>query len=84
MHTASFEQIETRVEAVLKSLTPDRELPGRDEDLFEANYLDSFGVIAFITALEAEFGIAISNDDLLPQNFWSLEATAQLVQNYLK
>lgn len=48
-------------------------------DLFGAGVLDSFGIIAVIGALEDDLGIVVPDDELVPDNFWSLDALAALV-----
>ncbi len=45
-----------------------------DEDLFAIGVLDSFGVLEFVVALEKRFNCVIPQDDLIPQNLWSIEA----------
>ena len=56
---------------------------GPDTDLFEAGVLDSFGMIEYIAAIEREFGIQVAQEDLIPQNLWTINAAAALVQRYL-
>ena len=51
-------------------------------DLFAAGVLDSFGMVEFIFALEKEYNIKIKNEDLIPQNFWSISATASTIARY--
>lgn len=52
-------------------------------DLFSVGILDSLGMVEFIGLLEETFKISFSNEDLIPQNFWSIEATTKLVDKYL-
>lgn len=56
----------------------------QDSDLFAIGALDSFGVIEYVTELESAFDIKIPNDALIPQNLWSIEATAELVEKHKK
>ena len=44
-------------------------LPSETESLFDADVLDSFGLLEFLTAIEEEFNIKIPDDDLVPANF---------------
>jgi len=77
--------IEAKIAAILQTMRPDSmQLLEAHTNLFEANLLDSFGAVEFISALEKEFEIAISNDDLVPQNIWSVAATAKTIEKYLK
>jgi acyl carrier protein len=78
------QSIEERITSVLQGLKPEmKDAIKPDANLFAANVLDSFGIIEFIAALEQEFDIAIANDDLVPQNLWSVSAAAATVQKYL-
>ena len=54
-----------------------------ETNLFNVGVLDSFGMIEYLAALEKEFNIKFSNEDLIPQNLWNIEASAQLVRKYL-
>jgi acyl carrier protein len=47
---------------------------GLNSDLFAAGILDSFGIIEFVFTLEKHFHCIISQEDLIPQNFWSVQA----------
>ena len=44
-------------------------LPDREDSLFLSGVLDSFSLVDFVTLLETECGIRISDDDLRPENF---------------
>ncbi|HQS58866.1 MAG: hypothetical protein B7Y56_12570 [Gallionellales bacterium 35-53-114] len=50
---------------------------GPDDDLFEAGILDSFGIIEFVFALEKNFNCTIAQEDLVPQNLWSIKAISK-------
>ena len=50
-----------------------------DRNLFEDGTIDSFGILEAISALESEFGVSFSEDQLVPQNFWSLDAIVRTV-----
>lgn len=47
-------------------------------DLFGEGILDSFGMLDMLAALEAKFGVAITNEDLTWQNFHSVEKITTL------
>ncbi|MEM9035776.1 MAG: phosphopantetheine-binding protein [Actinomycetota bacterium] len=49
-------------------------------DLFGAGILDSFGIIAVIGALEDEWEVLVPDEDLVPDNFWTLTALDSLVR----
>jgi acyl carrier protein len=42
-------------------------------DLLATGIIDSFGLIGLITSLEQTFGIQIAEEDVVPENFQSLE-----------
>lgn len=78
MNAAGLKQ---EIEATLWIYIRDNYLPRNteaklddDENLFNSGILDSAGLIAFIVYLEKKFGMAIPDEDLLPENFSSLES----------
>ena len=52
---------------------------GPDDSLLESGTIDSVGVMALVAYLERDFGVAIGEDDLVPENFDSLSAIAAFV-----
>ena len=50
------------------------------DDLFDAGILDSFGVLQVIDKIEDKFEISIPNDELVPQNLWSVTAMIELIK----
>jgi acyl carrier protein len=54
------------------------------DDLLESGVIDSLGVLELVAFLQQEFGIAISDDDLTPENFKSIECMAQFVESMLQ
>jgi acyl carrier protein len=51
-----------------------------DDHLLANGILDSLGVLDMVGYLEMEFGITVSDDDLLPENFETLGRLAQFVE----
>lgn len=45
------------------------ELPERTASLFDAGLLDSFSLVEFVSLLEEEYGIRVSDAELKPSNF---------------
>jgi acyl carrier protein len=75
------ESVQQEVEAKVRKYICDNYLPRGaeanlclDENLFDSGILDSAGLISFIVFLEKSFGLTIPDEDLLPENFCSLEA----------
>lgn len=78
------ETLETKITSLLVALRPESQsFLELETDLFQAGILDSFGIIEFIAALEEEFNIQITNDDLVPQNLVTIASTTTLVEKYL-
>jgi acyl carrier protein len=73
-------QIQREIRAFLKEELA-RELGQVDngQSLLEAGILDSLGVLALVSFIERRYGIGISEDELLPENFDSIEAIATFV-----
>jgi acyl carrier protein len=54
-------------------LTPSR-------DLLDADVIDSIGVFKLVSFIEDRWDIEIDDDELVPENFATLEAMTSLVQ----
>jgi acyl carrier protein len=52
---------------------------GIDDPLLESGIVDSLGVLQIVGFLEKEFGVALADDDLTPENFRSIADIAELV-----
>ena len=48
--------------------------------LIDDGILDSFDIISIITEINSEFGVAIPADKIIPENFNSAKALAELVE----
>ena len=68
--------------AILKEVKPTKNLENVS-DIIEGGYIDSFELMSIIACFGDRFGIEISVEDLVPENFNSVEAMAQMV-NRLK
>lgn len=67
-----------KVRAILIDTRPEYDFQEK-VDFIEAGMLDSFDVITLVTELEEEFDIQIDGEDIVPENFCSLEAIKILV-----
>lgn len=45
------------------------EIPGREASLFDAGVLDSFSLVEFVSLIEEEYGLRVSDDELKSSNF---------------
>ena len=52
---------------------------GRDVDLFENSYVDSVGLAELLGFIEDEFQITVPDDDLLSDDFASIDGIARTV-----
>jgi acyl carrier protein len=51
-----------------------------DTPLFETGVLDSVGIFDLVTFLEAEFGVSIGDELIVPENFESVKAVSDFVR----
>jgi D-alanine--poly(phosphoribitol) ligase subunit 2 len=65
--------------ASLLSGTLNVDVPSVDTDLFEAGVLDSLGFVDLLVALEQQFGVTTSLEDLEVDNFRSIARIADFV-----
>ncbi len=58
-------------------------MPGLDDDLFDAGIVDSAGLISFLAFIEKEYKISIPDEDLLPENFKSISVVTKYIDSHL-
>ena len=63
---------------ILDDIKPGVEMDGRI-DLATGNVLESFDILTLISELNAEFGIMIPLEEVIPDNFDSVDGIAALV-----
>ncbi len=68
-----------KIEKILKEIRPDIDV--NNQNLIEEGFLDSFDIVTLVSELISEFEIELSVEDILPENFHSVEAIYQLVQS---
>lgn len=61
---------------------PDLEDVANATDLDDV--LDSMDVISLVSALEDEYGIEIDPEDIVPENFASVDAIASMLESYVE
>ncbi len=54
-----------------------------DESLFESGILDSLGVLRLVSFLEERFGVRVKDEELVPENFETLNRLADFVNGKL-
>ena len=67
---------------ILSELVSDSEVRTIDDSdlLLETGIIDSFGILLLITFLEEAFAVAVTGDDLMPENFRSVAAISSFVE----
>ena len=72
-----------QVNGLLKEIKPTKAL-GAVEDIIEGGYLDSFELMSLIGGLCDLFEIEIDVDDIVPENFNSIDAIVEMVERLKK
>ena len=72
-----------RILTILSDIRPDNDF-SRDVDFIEEGLLDSFDMISLVDSLETEFNVCIEGTEILPDNFCSLNAIQQLIEQKKK
>jgi acyl carrier protein len=57
-----------------------RVIIGPSENLLDANIVDSLGIMKLVPFLEQTFSIKINDDEIIPDNFETIEAIASFVR----
>ena len=70
-----------RIRGFLVRQFPATKNVGRAEPLLKNGLIDSLGVLDVVTFVETEFDISVSDEDLLPENFGSVQSLAAFVQS---
>ncbi|MCR4798821.1 MAG: acyl carrier protein [Lachnospiraceae bacterium] len=76
--------MDTRKEVleILEELHPDIDFE-TEKRLIDDKVLDSFDVVTLVTELGSAFDIEITAADMVPENFNSLDAMTEMVENLL-
>jgi len=51
-----------------------------EEDLLEQGIIDSLGIVKLVSFMEEAFNLTIDDDEILPENFQSLNSIVRLVE----
>ena len=65
---------------ILNSVRPDVDFEAEDA-LIDDEILSSFDIIAMVSEINVQYGIEIRVDDLLPENFNSVDAILELIEH---
>lgn len=67
---------------VLRGEYPEIDFEGSTE-LVDDGILDSMTIVGIISALSMEFGVMLPYEDIIPENFNSVDAMTALIQKYV-
>ena len=51
------------------------------DELLESGIVDSLGILDLVAFLESDFGLQISDEDLMPENFRSIESMVRFAED---
>ncbi len=71
--------MENKIIEILGGLRPEYDFAASD-DFIEEGMLDSFDVVSLVSELEDVFSISIDGEDIIPENFSSVESIKALVE----
>jgi acyl carrier protein len=78
--------IVSRIEAFVRSqfeIDPNDDGFDRTVDLFELGYVDSVGFAELLAFFGEEFGVDVPEDDLLSEDFLSIDGMARIVSRLI-
>lgn len=70
--------MEEKIIKILKEIRPDIDV--KATNFIEDGMLDSFDIVTLVSELIDAFSIELSVEDILPENFNSVEAMKRLIQ----
>lgn len=65
---------------LVSELASERDSFTPDENLLAQGIIDSMGILSLVAFMETRFGIKASEDDMIPENFETLEALRAFVE----
>lgn len=68
-----------KILTILNEIRPEFDF-SNSNDFIADGYLDSFDIVSLVSSLEEDYGILIDALDILPENFCSVEAIAEIVK----
>lgn len=66
---------------ILELGSVDKDAIDPEEDLLEQGLIDSLGIVQIIAFVEDSFGVSLGPNDVVPENFSTLNALAGLVES---
>ena len=79
--TFKMDNDKIKIESILKQITNNKNIRiDLTDDLFALKILDSFGMLSYILKIEKQFKIQIPTNELIPQNFWTIQNTIKTIK----
>lgn len=75
--------MDSRFEKILSRVNPEI-MESMDVDLLEEGIIDSLQIMVMVANFESEYSIEIDPDDIVPENFETVDAIWELVSRYVK
>ena len=72
-------EVKLQVISILSEIRPEYDF-SQDLNFIEEGMLDSLDIVTLVTALDEKFSISIDGNDIIPENFSSLELIANLLK----
>ena len=66
---------------ILNDIRPEFDFEESD-DFISDGYIDSFDLVTLVAALEKEYGVKIRGTEIVPENFFNLDAIKNLLKKY--
>lgn len=71
--------VKEKVMDILKEVKPTKDLENVT-DIIEGGYIDSLELLMMISMMNEQFGIEIDVEDIVPENFNSVDAMAAMIE----
>jgi acyl carrier protein len=68
-----------RIKTFLAQQFPATKNVGNEDPLLKNGLIDSLGILEVVTFLENEFGMTVTDEELLPENFESVQSLSNFV-----
>lgn len=73
------------IEKKLKAYVEEKHLPDRvvalDEQLLDTGVIDSAGIFELVAFVESTFGVEISDEEVVPEHFETIQSITALVES---
>jgi acyl carrier protein len=71
---------------LLKNLVLDKGITSLqpDDDLLSSEIIDSMGILQLVAFIEEKYGIEVGDEDIVPENFKTLQCMAEFIQKKKK